>query len=75
MKVTIEIHDIKTACDALNNSVIAYGSAIRSVILGCDVPKVLEPLKELDEHYLKQRYDCVASIYKQLEDIERKQNH
>lgn len=75
MKVTIEIPDITTACCALNNAVLAYGNVCRKIILGCDVPQILEPLKELDEHYLKQRYDCVASIYKQLEEIERKQNH
>ena len=72
MKVTIEIPDITTACCALNNAMLAYGNAIRSIMLGCEVPKVLEPLKQLDDHYLKQRYDCIADIYKQLEEMERK---
>lgn len=75
MKVTIEIPDIKTACDALNNAIATYGNTISTIKLCCDLPKTIEPLRQVDEHQLTQRFDCIVNIYKQMEEIERELNN
>lgn len=75
MKITIEITDIKTACDALNNAIFSYKNTIRAITLGCDLPKQLEPLRHLEDNQLQERYDCIVNIYKQMEEIERELNN
>ena len=71
MKIEIEVPDIKTAADAINNALVTYGDIVWSVILGCEVPNKFRPLAKLDEDELTKRLDCLKSIYKQLEEIEK----
>lgn len=71
MKIEIEVPDIKTAVDAINNALVTYGDIVWSVILGCSVPQKLQPLAKLDEEELIKRLDCLKGIYKQLEEIEK----
>ena len=71
MKIEIEVPDIKTAADAINNALVAYGDIVWSVVLGCSVPQKLQPLAKLDEKELIKRLDCMKSIYEQLEEIEK----
>lgn len=71
MKIEIEVPDIKTVADAINNAAIAYGDIVYAIMLGCQVPNRLEPLKKLSEEELNKRCDCLRQIYKQLEEIEK----
>ena len=71
MKIEIEVPDIKTAVDTINNAAIAYGDIVWSAILGCEVPRKFQPLTKLSEEELIKRLDCLKSIYKQLEEIEK----
>lgn len=71
MKIEIEVSDIKTAVDAVNNAAIAYGDVVSKIILCCDIPKSLEPLKNLSEEELTKRFNCLKQIYEQLEAIEQ----
>jgi hypothetical protein len=71
MKIEIEVPDIKTAVDAINNAAIAYGDIVSSLILGCEVPQKFQPLAKLDEEELTKRFNCLKNIYKQLEEIEK----
>lgn len=72
MKIEIEVPDIITAAIAMNNAMIAYGKIVYAVLIGCDVPKEFEPLHNLDEDVLKERYQCLRSMYEQIEAIEKK---
>lgn len=71
MKVEIEIPNIKTAVDAINNAAITYGDIIYTMSLGCTIPKSLEPLTKISEEELTKRFNCLKQIYKQLEEIEK----
>ena len=71
MKITLEIPDIKTAAIALNNACIAYGDLIYSVLLGASIPEKFRCLEKVDEEVLKERFECVKSIYQQIEAIEK----
>ena len=71
MKIEIEVLDIKTAVDAINNAAIAYGDVINKVMLCCDIPNRLEPLKNISEEELTKRFNCLKQIYEQLEAIEQ----
>ncbi len=71
MLVTIEIPDITAAAKAMNNATIAYGNVLSSAMLGCQVPKEFEFLYDFSDEELKNRYECVKSIYEQIEDMER----
>jgi hypothetical protein len=71
MKITIEIPDIKTAADAINNAMVAYGDIVSSIILCCEIPNKLRPLAKLDEEELTKRFNCLCDIYKQIEEIEK----
>ena len=71
MLVTLEIPDITEAAKAMNNATVAYGNVLFSAMLCCQVPKNFEFLCDLSDEELKKRYECVKSIYEQIEDIER----
>lgn len=71
MKIVIEVPDIKTAVDAINNAAVAYGDIVWSAILGCEVPRKFQPLAQLGEEELTRRLKCLTSIYKQLEEMEK----
>lgn len=71
MKIEIDVPDITTASKAINNAMAAYGHIVYSLILGCEVPNKLQPLAKLDEEELTKRFNCLKSIYKQLEEIEK----
>lgn len=71
MKIEIEVSDIKTAVDAINNAIIAYGDVISKIMLCCDIPTILEPLKQLSEEEITKRFNCLKQIYEQLESIEQ----
>ena len=53
----------------------SYKNTIRAITLGCDLPKQLEPLRQLENHQLQERYDCIVNIYKQMEEIEQELNN
>ena len=72
MKIEIEIPDIKTAADAINNAAILYGDVIWAISLGCSVPAKAEPFKKLSDEELDKRFNCLKQIYQQLEAIETK---
>ena len=71
MKIEIEIPDITTTSKAINNAMVAYGDIVYSLILGCEVPNKFQPLAKLDEEELTKRFNCLKSIYEQLEEIEK----
>lgn len=71
MKIEIEISDIKTAVDAINNAAVAYGDIIFTIMTGCAIPKALEPLTKISEEELTKRFNCLKQIYGQLEEIEK----
>lgn len=71
MKIEIEVSDIKTAVDAINNAAIAYGDIISTIMIGCAIPKALEPLTNISEEELTKRFNCLKQIYGQLEEIEK----
>lgn len=71
MKITIEVPDIKTVADAINNAMVAYGDIVYSIILGCEIPNKFQPLAKLDEEELAKRFNCLRDIYKQIEEIEK----
>lgn len=72
MKIEIEVPDIKTAADAINNAAILYGDVISCIHLGCSVPAKARPLKNLTDEELDKRFNCLKQIYQQLEAIETK---
>ena len=71
MKIEIEVPDIKTAVDAINNAVVTYGDIIYALTLGCEVPKKFQALSKLSDDELMERFYCAKSIYEQLEIIEK----
>ena len=74
MKIEIDIgDDITTFAKALNNACVAYGDVIYSIFLRCEISSKLQPLKDLTDEELQQRFDCLKSIYKQIEEIEKKE--
>jgi hypothetical protein len=72
MKIEIEVPNIKTAADAINNAAIAYGDIVSALILGCDVPNKFKVLAKLSDDELMERFYCIKSIYEQLEVMENK---
>lgn len=72
MKVEIEVENIKTLVDALNNACIAYNDVVFALNMGCNLPiKKLEPLSQLPYEEIKSRQECLMNVYHQLEEIER----
>lgn len=71
MEIIIKVDDITTFSKALNNAEVAYGEILWALKLGCSVPKVLEPLRVLDEEELDKRMACLMDVYDQVEEIEK----
>lgn len=70
-KITLEVEDISTLLDGLNNAMISYNEIVSSIILGCDFPSKLDPLKELTFKQLQERQDALKDLYIQLILIEK----
>lgn len=75
MRVTLEIPDITIAAKAMNNATIALSEIVWAINLGCDVPKIFEPLRNVNEDDLNKRVSIMSHLTKQLEVIERKENN
>ena len=75
MKIVIEINDVELFAKSLNNAVVAYGNIIRAIDLGCQVPLVFEGLKTIPFESLRERYDCLIDVYKQVEQMEKDFNN
>lgn len=74
MKIEIDIgDDITIFAKALNNACVAYGDIISAIFFRCEIPSKLQPLKELSDEELQQRFYCLKDVYKQVEEIERKE--
>lgn len=71
-KITIEIDDVSTLIDGLNNAIIAYNEVVGSIMLCCEVPLILSPLKQIPFEKLRERQQCLNDLYKQLIKIEQK---
>ena len=71
MKIEIEVPDITTASKAINNATVAYGDIISAIMVGCEVPQRFAPLAQLSDEELRKRFNCLKSIYEQLEEIEK----
>ena len=67
MQIILEIEDLETLVDGLNNAVIAYGNVASALILGVSVPSNLEPLRTLPEEVVRSRFTAVVDLYKTLE--------
>lgn len=63
MKIEIEIDNITTLLDGLNNAIIAYNNIYSCKYLGLNIPKAFEMVPE---EKLKQRIDYLTEFYKEL---------
>ena len=72
MKFEVEIEDLKTTLDGLNNALLAYGDIIVSINWGAHVSDKWDFLKEYEEDELKSRFTCAKNLYEQLLTCERK---
>lgn len=70
MKIELEVNDLKTLIDGLNNAIIAYNEVVVAINLCCDVPSVFEPLKKIPFEILTDRQKALRDIYLQLIQIE-----
>ena len=70
MKIQLEIDDITLFATALNNAIVSYGDVVFAIMLGCEVPSKLQPLKKIPFDKLEGRLACLKAIYKQIEKIE-----
>lgn len=71
MKITIEIGDVELFAKSLNNAIAAYGNIISAIDLGCEVPLMFDRLKTIPFENLRERYDCLIDVYKQVEQMEK----
>ena len=71
MKITLDIPNIKIFTDGLNNAIIAYGNIVSAIQFGCEIPQKLQLLQTLEDDVLKDRFDCLKDVYKQLIEIEK----
>ena len=71
MKIEIEVPDIKTAADAVNNAMAVYGDIVSTIMIGCEIPHRFAPLAKLSDEELTKRFNCLKSIYDQIEEIEK----
>ena len=70
-KITLEVEELKTLVDGLNNAIIAYNEVVMALYLCCEVPSCLAPLKLIPFENLRERQKALGDIYKQLEQIEK----
>jgi hypothetical protein len=70
-KITLEVEDISTLLDGLNNAMIAYDDIIWAIYLCCKIPSKLEPLKSLPFEQLRERLKALKDVYEQLIKIEK----
>lgn len=68
MQITLNVENLDTLVNGLNNAIISLGNVASALLLHCDVPKNLEPLRALPEEEIRKRFDAVLNIYKQLEE-------
>ena len=66
MKVTIEVEDLKTLIDGLNNAMVAYNEVVASIYLCCDIPSKMFPLKEIPFENLRKRQMALKNVYEHL---------
>ena len=71
MKIKIEISDITIASKAINNALAAYGDIVSRIVIGCEVPQRFALLTQLSDEELTKRFDCLKSIYNQIEEMEK----
>lgn len=74
MKIKIEVPNLKTLVDALNNSVLVYADVITAIKLGCNPgirTKLADALETLPEEELQQRLNTLMGLYIQLNEKER----
>lgn len=70
MKITIEVSDITQTAIALNNAMVAYGDIISCIELGLPVMEEFRVLEDVDDKVLRNRFECLRSVYKQIEALE-----
>lgn len=75
MKIEIEIKDLKSTLDGLNNALHAYNDLIFAITIGCEIPKKYNGLKKLNENELNYRLNCTRELYEQLLTIEMENKH
>lgn len=70
MKVELEIEDLKTALDGLNNAYVALNDIRAAILLGCSIPEKFNFLKGTSLDDLTEKIDpklkAVRDIYDQL---------
>ena len=71
MKIKIEISDITIASKAINTALAAYGDIVSRIVIGCEVPQRFALLTQLSDEELTKRFDCLKSIYNQIEEMEK----
>ena len=74
MKIEIEVEDLKTLIDGLNNAIISYNEVVMALYLCCEVPSRLAPLKTIPFEDLRERQKALGAIYEQLIQIEKGEN-
>ena len=72
MKITIEVSDITQTAIALNNAMVAYGDIISCIELGLPVMGKFKVLEDVDAKILRNRFECLRDMYKQIEALEDK---
>ena len=72
MKIELEVPDITKLTTVLNNAVIAYGSISFAAQFQCEVPKGFEFLRDMSDHELRERFNCLKDFYLQIYDIEKR---
>ena len=72
MKITIEVSDITQTAIALNNAMVAYGDIISCIELGLPVMEKFRVLEDVDDKVLRNRFECLRNMYKQIEALEGK---
>lgn len=70
MTVTIEVKDLKTFINGLNNAIIAYNEVVRVIDLCCDIPSIMLPLKDVPFEDLRNRQKALKDVYEQMIEIE-----
>ena len=74
MKVELDIEDLKTTIDGLNNAFIALADIRNSMFFSCDVPEKWEFLKgdNLDNvtEKIDKRLNALKTLYNQLTKVE-----
>ena len=70
MKIEIEVEDISLFAKAFNNACVSHTENTRALMLGCDVPKDIEPLRVLPDEELLERLRCLYNVNRQIEKIE-----